>query len=127
MDDYTWMNRAACKGQTDLYFPESGTMDKARKICADCPVQFECEEYGRIGVNLPMGTNRGLWGGKTAQELLDSEPSRQRGSVPGRVCPECGGPVPARIDNRGKPRVFCKRLCYRRDWERKMRPTGMNT
>lgn len=98
-------------------------MDKARKICAGCPVQFQCEEYGHIGINLPIGTNRGLWGGKTAEELVRAEIVHEY--VPNLKCVGCGGPVPIRTKT-GRPRKWCEHACYKKHWERVNRETPMN-
>jgi WhiB family redox-sensing transcriptional regulator len=54
-----WVDKAACKGMTALFFPEKNeapTADWARRICNTCPVQDECREYG-------MQERFGIWGG----------------------------------------------------------------
>jgi WhiB family redox-sensing transcriptional regulator len=55
-----WIKRAACRGMdTDIFFPERGEHAKvamAKKVCASCPVQQECREYGDM-------ERYGLWGG----------------------------------------------------------------
>jgi WhiB family redox-sensing transcriptional regulator len=54
-----WVDKAACKGMTALFFPEKNeapTADWARRICNTCPVQAECREYG-------MQERFGIWGG----------------------------------------------------------------
>ena len=60
-----WHDRAACRGQTEAFYPtwdapgSRGGPDPyldARKLCASCPVVTECAEAGR--------TERyGLWAG----------------------------------------------------------------
>lgn len=44
-----WVKKAACRGyDTNLFFPERGGQkeaDKAKAICADCPVINPCRDY----------------------------------------------------------------------------------
>ena len=43
-----WTELAACKGQTELYFPRQGdnsSFARAQQICFSCPVFNECKEY----------------------------------------------------------------------------------
>jgi WhiB family redox-sensing transcriptional regulator len=45
-----WQKHAACNGlDVNLFFPRRGEANKveeAKKICAQCPVQEECRQYG---------------------------------------------------------------------------------
>jgi WhiB family redox-sensing transcriptional regulator len=64
------MERAACKGRTQLFFGIAGERPErrvrreaaARQVCAECPVLAECRALAR--------TNRenGFWGGETEEE-----------------------------------------------------------
>jgi hypothetical protein len=119
MEDYAWMRQAACKGKSHLFFNDSGhgTYEAARKICAGCPVQFQCEAYGHVGVNLPIGNNRGIWGGKTCEELLDEE-RQHAGEILTGYCRGCDAPMYAKSEQRvGRPRTFCTHACYKSYWE----------
>lgn len=43
-----WAEHAACKGKTDLFFPEQGdtkSYAKAVAICGTCPVFAECRQH----------------------------------------------------------------------------------
>lgn len=89
-----WTDRAACVGQpTILFFPTgTGPLDAldAKAVCADCPVQDPCLEYG-------LRTHSdGVWGGTTEAE-------RDRMRPNGRYqlwCESCDQPFHA--VNRGK-------------------------
>lgn len=76
-----WMDRAACKGQTRLFFPpKEGAahhIAEARRICAECPVLTDCDTYSRtarvgVGGRNPLhnsgGPVLGVWAGTTADE-----------------------------------------------------------
>ncbi|UDY35529.1 WhiB family transcriptional regulator [Dermatobacter hominis] len=42
-----WQQRAACRGQTKVMFPERGQdIRPAKALCASCPVHAECEAWG---------------------------------------------------------------------------------
>lgn len=63
VDPLAWQDRAECRGvNPDLFFPESKADLKVAlrligPICAACPVQAECLEYGR-------SQHFGIWGGE---------------------------------------------------------------
>lgn len=66
-----WMDHAACKGHTDLFFPATGSgnptagyIEQARAICAGCTVQAECADYAQL-----IDARHGVWAGHTANEL----------------------------------------------------------
>ena len=68
MDDETtaqWMAQGACRAYPpNTFFPSDGVgVDRARKICATCPVTSECLEYA-----LDAGEKFGVWGGKSERE-----------------------------------------------------------
>jgi WhiB family redox-sensing transcriptional regulator len=66
-----WQDRAACIGEPqDLFFPagldKDDTERQAKKVCARCPVRFECREYAiSEGIN---GAGTGIWGGMMPDE-----------------------------------------------------------
>ena len=55
-----WHAQAACHGSGDLFFPPKGDRDhlgdRAKAICATCPVTEECKEAGKY-------EQFGIWGG----------------------------------------------------------------
>jgi WhiB family transcriptional regulator, redox-sensing transcriptional regulator len=65
-----WMDDAACKGRTHLFFPPRAERPQARvrreaqarRLCHECPVSTECREFAR--------THReyGFWGGESEEE-----------------------------------------------------------
>ena len=62
----TWAHRGACrtipKNHKEWFFSESHKkMDKAKAICATCPVRIECLEHA-VTVR-----EKGIWGGETGQ------------------------------------------------------------
>lgn len=62
----SWHARAACSGVgPSVFYPDRGVqpaeVDRARAICASCPVQDECEEAG-------MGEVHGIWRGLVPTE-----------------------------------------------------------
>ena len=64
------MDRAACKGlDPDLFMPLRGENQKikdAKAICAECPVQLECRNYG-LQLQQLYDTH-GIFGGWTRQQ-----------------------------------------------------------
>lgn len=65
-----WMDQAACKGRTNLFFGMAGERperrirreESARKVCAECPVLIPCRDLARIN------RENGFWGGETEEE-----------------------------------------------------------
>ncbi len=74
-----WMDRAACKGQTDLFFTEGsgfhGTqaVQAARQVCARCPVKRECLDYALNDPSLS-----GTWAGTTTKQRSEIRGDRRR-------------------------------------------------
>lgn len=68
--DDRWMDRAACRGLTYLFFPLTAERPQARQrrealarsICAGCSVQSECRDFAR------ENHEYGLWGGESEDE-----------------------------------------------------------
>jgi WhiB family redox-sensing transcriptional regulator len=66
----SWMDEAACKGRTTLFFGIAGERPErrvrreaaARKVCAGCPVLEPCRTLARLN------RENGLWGGETEEE-----------------------------------------------------------
>ena len=68
--DYTWRNLAICRDtDPDLFFPVGTTgyalvqIDRAKQVCAECPVNSECLEYA-----LETNQDSGIWGGTSEEE-----------------------------------------------------------
>jgi WhiB family redox-sensing transcriptional regulator len=83
MNDDLWQNHAACiDHDADMWFPgpnDTAQRDRAKQICATCPVKTECLEHA-----LAEGERYGIWGGVSIATYV-----RQR--VPHRaVSARCG-------------------------------------
>lgn len=65
-----WMEEAACKNKTDLFFPKRHKdityIAEARRICRGCPVVDPCLEYALM---FPHQDMHGVWAGKTPRQL----------------------------------------------------------
>lgn len=79
------MKNANCKGKSQYFFasyserPQATArrIEKAKKICSECPVQRQCREYGRDNAEI------GVWGGETEEErylngFIASDPTLRR-------------------------------------------------
>lgn len=68
--DDRWMDRAACRGLTYLFFPLTAERPQARQrreslarsICSSCSVRADCREFAR------ENHEYGLWGGESEDE-----------------------------------------------------------
>jgi WhiB family redox-sensing transcriptional regulator len=68
--DDRWMNSAACKGLTHLFFPLPAESPQARdrreaaakSVCASCTVNATCREFARTNHEY------GFWGGESEDE-----------------------------------------------------------
>ncbi len=60
-----WMARGSCRDHDPaMFFPSDGVgVDRARRICATCPVQAPCLEYA-----LAHRIEHGVWGGASERE-----------------------------------------------------------
>ena len=60
-----WMADGNCRDHPpSAFFPSDGVgVDRARKICATCPVQSPCLEYA-----LEQRIDHGVWGGTSERE-----------------------------------------------------------
>jgi WhiB family redox-sensing transcriptional regulator len=69
-DDQDWMDDAACKGRTTLFFGMAGERPErrvrreqaARQVCAGCPVLLSCRATARTG------KENGFWGGESEED-----------------------------------------------------------
>jgi WhiB family redox-sensing transcriptional regulator len=103
-----WTAKAACQGQTDLFFPPAGERPetrakretKARELCAACPVLADCRSWAR------ENREYGFWGGESEEERAAAG---YRVEMPvGRVAryPKGNGkPVQPRTPNTPQPAV----------------------
>lgn len=70
LTDDRWMNTAACKGLTHLFFPAPAERPQARErreamataVCASCHVNGTCREFARDNHEY------GYWGGESEDE-----------------------------------------------------------
>jgi WhiB family redox-sensing transcriptional regulator len=60
-----WMHHGRCRSLSPAeFFPSDGVgVEKARRICAECPVKTECLEYA-----LTFRIDHGVWGGCSERE-----------------------------------------------------------
>lgn len=65
-----WMERAACKGKTNLMFPKEHKdityIADARAICRECTVRTPCLAYA---LQFPTADIHGVWAGFTSRQL----------------------------------------------------------
>lgn len=69
-DESAWMDRAACRGLTDIFFaplaerPQTRHRreEAARRVCRSCPVMSPCREFAR------QHREYGVWGGESEEE-----------------------------------------------------------
>lgn len=70
-----WHYSAACRGQTDIFFPVVGNVyqsfKQARQICEACPVQTECLDYA---LSLPHPWH-GVYAGLSPRERMNKKAS----------------------------------------------------
>jgi WhiB family redox-sensing transcriptional regulator len=70
IDRPSWMDEAACKGRTSLFFGIAGERPErrarreasARRVCAGCPVLGACRADAR------ENRENGFWGGESEEE-----------------------------------------------------------
>lgn len=66
----TWTGKAACRGQTELFFAPAGERpearavreDEARAICVQCPALHPCRDWAR------EHREYGFWGAESEEE-----------------------------------------------------------
>lgn len=107
----SWRDDAACRdADPDIFYPETPDYQDARAICAQCPVRDRCLTDAMA---TERGTRYGMFGGLTP---------RERGSLPWRLCAECGARFPARRNGKGGsvPKFCgdeCRAVVQQRRWE----------
>lgn len=70
LDDRSWVDLAACRTKTDLFFGPPGEQpgarrrreDKAKQVCAGCMAVLACREAGR------RNYEHGIWGAENDEE-----------------------------------------------------------
>jgi WhiB family redox-sensing transcriptional regulator len=77
-----WLDKAACKGQTEVMFPLSYKQNDpqvvlAKSICGSCTVRKPCLAYA---LSFPAADMHGIWAGLTPSQLE----RKQRGKGPSR-------------------------------------------
>ena len=75
--EHTWMLEARCREfDPASFFPSDGVgVERARRICGECPVRMECLEYA-----LEYRIDHGVWGGASERERRRILRSRRVGS-----------------------------------------------
>lgn len=109
-DPANWKQDAACVGYpTRWWYPELGNglreTQKARAVCADCPVQEEC---------LTAGLERhedGIWGGYNVKERKALR--RERHVLKNLVCQRCRN-IFQKPANRQVVALYCSDNCRKR-------------
>jgi len=63
--EHAWMLTGLCRDRDpSFFFPSDGVgVDRARRVCATCPVKDECLEYA-----LQNRIEHGVWGGASERE-----------------------------------------------------------
>lgn len=70
-----WYNDAACIGMDlDLFF-EPELYNKAKEVCAKCPVKEPCREYGI------ENEQYGIWGGTSPEQRRKIRSTRRKYNV----------------------------------------------
>ncbi len=72
--EQAWVYQAACRGRTELFFPpyaerpqaRARREQRARAICAGCPVRDRCLWWGR------QHHEYGIWGGENEEERVSA-------------------------------------------------------
>ncbi len=70
VEDQSWLDLAACRGQSSLFFGPPGEQPaerhereaRAKAVCAGCQARFACREAGR------RNYEHGIWGGENDEE-----------------------------------------------------------
>ncbi len=97
-----WRDQAACRDlDPELFFPVGNAgpallqIDRAKQVCADCPVRAPCLEWA-----LDSGQEAGVWGGTSEDERRALRSRRMYpasiGAGPARPGSVSGGGTPVR-------------------------------
>lgn len=92
--DVTWMDDATCRGIPDIMFPPEHTAnrnlaaayDRARDICAICPVQPDCLEWALLHPDAIVG---GVVAGLDPKQLVEARRERLE-ERRANATPKCG-------------------------------------
>lgn len=80
----SWRDGAACSGMTEVFWPVGGMdpvgVERARDVCAGCPVRSECLDYALSLDDDPVG----VWGGVSENQRRKIRRARRA------VCRSCG-------------------------------------
>lgn len=73
-----WMTRGNCSDKPPkLFFPSDGVgVEKAKRICADCPYKEPCLEYA-----LANKIDHGVWGGTSERQRRRIAKARRQAAV----------------------------------------------
>jgi WhiB family transcriptional regulator, redox-sensing transcriptional regulator len=73
-----WDMLAACRGQTDVMFPERGESSApAKALCAVCDVFLECRSYALSPEANAGSPLEGVWGGMSKGERMAAMRARR--------------------------------------------------
>ena len=99
-----WRDQAFCAGTPDLWFSDPRTREaaRARTLCADCPVRYDCLDYA-----ISSRPACGIWAGLDHNQLAAAY-----GHL--HVCRCCGTLF---AGGRANPPGYCSGLC--RETERR--------
>lgn len=82
LDTPAWMAAAACKGMTEIMFPNRGEDSRdGRTICLTCPVREEC-----LDAAIDNGEKYGVWGGLSETQRRRVRRDRNRNKPPVETC-----------------------------------------
>jgi len=86
--DLDWMAQGVCRGhEPSVFFPSDGVgVDRARKLCASCPVKEPCLEYA-----LAERIDHGVWGGTSERERRRILKRRRLAVFVGQHTPDAAG------------------------------------
>lgn len=91
-----WMDHAGCAGRAKLMHPEPddvSAVDRAKAICAGCPVQLTCLEWA-----LARRERFGVWGGTSEEDREKLRRSLRREALVRLAGVEQLSLIPAHID-----------------------------
>jgi WhiB family redox-sensing transcriptional regulator len=73
-----WMARGLCRGRPAAdFFPSDGVgVERARQICAECPVCTRCLEYA-----LAERIDHGVWGGTSERQRRRLQKARREAAT----------------------------------------------
>lgn len=99
-----WMLQAACRDMpTEVFFPKenrgragnTGLYDRARAICAECPVLAHCDAYATFVLPYQQSV-QGVWGGLAPEERKAAKRAGRGTRYSDHTCKICGDTFPAK-------------------------------